>query len=135
MAAATWRLLFLLGMCLCMLLVPGRPCVLTKKYEVSVMNDLGGRNQLYVQCASRNDHFSNTTVHNAGMFSWTFCDNIIHSTLYWCTLTWNGITTSFESFNDKTRDWCSRCVWVARPDGIYFSYEFPPVDAKWTYSW
>ncbi|EPS69414.1 hypothetical protein M569_05355 [Genlisea aurea] len=115
--------------------VVGRKCWATNKYQVGVMNDLGDPNVLYVQCASKDDHFSNTTVPNAGIFHWSFCDSFTGSTLFWCTLTWNGVSTSFQSFNDFTRARCKRCIWIARTDGVYFSPTFPPAHETWAYAW
>lgn len=94
---------------------------------------------LQVHCKSGDDDLKMRTLNDGGEFNWTFLDNIIETTLYFCHFYWGSKDRVFDVFNRKIDHFCSPgndnydCYWVARVDGFYISRN----KKEWTkmYDW
>ncbi|GFP94532.1 hypothetical protein PHJA_001597600 [Phtheirospermum japonicum] len=95
---------------------------ITPKYTIEVLDSLPtGSPLLEVTCKSGDTDLGNHVLDRGQSFSWSFCVNIIRTTLYFCNMHWGTKQKSFDVFNAKKSGDCAGglCVWVAFKDGIY----------------
>ncbi|KAF9591266.1 hypothetical protein IFM89_003217 [Coptis chinensis] len=97
------------------------------KIHVHFRNDIGRDVLLNFHCQSGNDDLGSHTLAYGQSFSWRFHDNLIDTTLFWCSAEWwdnNNkvqIQGSFDIY-DAPRDikTCkANCTRIARPDAVY----------------
>ena len=75
-------------------------------------------------------------------FQWTFHENFIWSTLFFCHFYWRMKDTRFDVFNKTVREQCdggdSICYWLVKEDGFYFAANAAnpsPYDLRYANSW
>ncbi|EYU39662.1 hypothetical protein MIMGU_mgv1a023453mg, partial [Erythranthe guttata] len=98
-------------------------CVLSKQYEVHVVNKMP-LPRMKVHCASADNDLGYHYAEPDYDLNWKFCENITGNTLYFCTLRWRNKEVSFNAFTSHLKnDPCSKgiCRFEARIKGIYFS--------------
>ncbi|KAL6521943.1 hypothetical protein OROMI_031820 [Orobanche minor] len=109
----------------------------TPGYHVKIVNDLPrGSPQLRFTCKSKDTDLGNHVLERLRVYEWKFCENIIQTTLFFCTFHWGTKHQSFEVFNSKLNQECvldSLCDWYAKGDGFYF-LDKRGLDAK-RYDW
>ncbi|KAG6435380.1 hypothetical protein SASPL_100252 [Salvia splendens] len=124
-----FKILFLITLSHLLLQTSARNCFLTNEYTVHVVTFLPEDSPpLEFHCASGNDDLGNHKLTSyATEFTWSFCENIAHNTLFFCTLRWGTKKRSVDVFKSSQSDKCSTgtCVWAAEEDGIYFSNNPP----------
>ncbi|GFP98292.1 hypothetical protein PHJA_001973100 [Phtheirospermum japonicum] len=101
-----------------------RRCIFTYEYAVHVINKLPPNSApLKLHCASKDDDLGNHTLPINQDYNWSFCNNIIYDTLFFCRLRWESKEKAFDVFESKWRSKCDTlyCYWMAKDDGIYFS--------------
>lgn len=111
-------------------------CGITERYDVQVMNRLPNP-QLRLHCASGNDELGYHNIVTNDNFHWSFCDSYTGKTLFFCHLWWGNQDISFDVFTSKFGEKCLRgkCLWEARPDGIYFSGGQQPSAFRKMHDW
>ncbi|XP_047979554.1 S-protein homolog 24-like [Salvia hispanica] len=128
-----FKILFLITLSHLLLQTSARKCFLTNEYTVHVVTFLPEDSPpLEFHCASGDDDLGNHKLTKYGTeVKWSFCDNITHTTLFFCTLHWGKKKKSLDVFKSSWRNKCSsgNCVWAAQEDGIYFANK-PPVYNK-----
>lgn len=99
-------------------------CFLTYTKEVHIVNDLPeGSALLKLHCASGDDDLGYHTLKRIEDFHWTFCENFYPSTLFFCHLWWGSKQITFDAFKSKWVEVDPKLhYWLAKSDGIYFSY-------------
>ncbi|XP_047979553.1 S-protein homolog 5-like [Salvia hispanica] len=129
----SFKILFLITLSHLLLQTSARKCFLTNEYTVHVVTFLPEDSPpLEFHCASGDDDLGNHKLTKFGTeYKFSFCDNIRHNTLFFCTLNWGKKKKSFDVFRSSWRNKCSssNCVWAAQEDGIYFTTK-PPVYNK-----
>lgn len=117
---------------LLMVPVQGQGDALIDKTYVRVSNDLGGNINLLVHCRSKDSDLGVHQIGNRQYIDWTFRDNIIGTTLYWCNMKWNQIDRSFQIYSTHAdRRYCMLMCWRSvRLDGVYFYHEYDGVYVK-----
>ncbi|GFP91821.1 hypothetical protein PHJA_001326100 [Phtheirospermum japonicum] len=103
--------------------VSARKCIFTRKVAVYVNNRLDPKSpSLKIHCASKNDDLGNHIIYAGREYSWTFCENFLPTTLFFCHLWWGSKQKAFEAFKET---WFElkplNFYWYAYPDGIYFT--------------
>ena len=107
-----------------------RGCSFTNYHEVHVINDLSPNSDapdsshpLMVHCASADNDLGYHFLPAQREFNWSFCVNIVQSTLFFCELSWHSIISkSFHVYDRDIGFTCDvTCNWIAKHDGIYFS--------------
>ncbi|EXB44217.1 hypothetical protein L484_002909 [Morus notabilis] len=103
---------------------------------VRVENDLGGGIRLNVHCRSEDDDLGVRDLGNGQNIQWSFRNNWLGTTLFWCSMKWNNVGGSFDVYSFKRDfDLCGfKCWWSIRRDGAYFYSEFKNVWEK-RYVW
>ncbi|XP_027343140.1 S-protein homolog 3-like [Abrus precatorius] len=104
--------------------------------HVLVKNELGNGVVLYLHCRSKDDDLGLHVLQNGNYQEWSFRDNVIDTTLFWCSLKWNNQQHSFEIYStiNDGRRCASQCLRRIRPDGAYFFFEFEDYWVK-EYAW
>ncbi|GFP91820.1 hypothetical protein PHJA_001326000 [Phtheirospermum japonicum] len=121
--------------------VSARKCIFTGKVAIQVNNRLDINSPpLKIHCASKDDDLGNHTIYSGDGFNWTFCENLFHTTLYFCHLWWGSRWGSKQKAFDVFKETLVEVkrlhfYWHAFPDGIYFTaYDAPLVYTK-VYDW
>ncbi|KAK4724441.1 hypothetical protein R3W88_027220 [Solanum pinnatisectum] len=105
-----------------------RGCFLYEKYQVQIIDDLPSDSpQLKLLCASKQDDFGIRFLSSTQNFTWSFCEDLLDRTLYFCHFWWDSNDRVFDVFNDPwscihgghVNDYINTCVWVVRPEGFY----------------
>ncbi|KAI3470517.1 hypothetical protein Pfo_027180 [Paulownia fortunei] len=113
-------------------------CFLTHKIEVHVINNLPSNSApLTLHCASGDNDLGHHTLAVNQDFNWSFCENIYYpNTLFFCHLWWGSKQRAFEVFNSKwVQPDSTQHYWLAKSDGIYFSYSNSPQTFTKRYDW
>ncbi|KAI3470518.1 hypothetical protein Pfo_027181 [Paulownia fortunei] len=112
-------------------------CFLTWKRQVHVMNNLPSNSPpLKLHCASGDDDLGYHTLRVNQDFNWTFCENFYPNTLFFCHLWWGSKQKTFDAFSSKWIGPDSKHhYWIAKSDGIYFSYSNNPQSFTKKFSW
>ncbi|PON88819.1 Self-incompatibility protein [Trema orientale] len=106
------------------------------KRTVRVQNDLGSEILLHVHCKSADDDLGDHDLKNLENFEWSFRNNWLGTTLFWCRMKWDNVEGAFDVYTFE-RDFtlCGyKCWWSIRQDGAYFYHEFENVWEK-RYVW
>ncbi|PIN24465.1 hypothetical protein CDL12_02816 [Handroanthus impetiginosus] len=92
----------------------------TWKHEVHITRYLPpNSSSLKLHCASKNDDLGYHTLSKNQDFHWSFCENIIPNTLFFCHL--GSKEKAFNAFKTKwTRRAESKHYWLAKSDVIYY---------------
>lgn len=100
-----------------------RSCLFVDKYTIHISNELPPNSQLKLHCASKNDDLGNHTLIVGQEYTWSFCENFIPNTLFYCDATWGSKKCHFDAFSSAWNGRCShgKCYWEAREDGFYMS--------------
>ncbi|KZV21775.1 hypothetical protein F511_02933 [Dorcoceras hygrometricum] len=111
-----------------------------EKYTIYVSNRLPWRdpNPLSAHCASKGWEVFNSTLASNHIIKWTFCNNFMGKSMFFCHFFWGQRDASFEVFNGNTaKKLCygSVCYWEVRRDGMYLSGSYPPADFKKMQDW
>ncbi|PIN22211.1 hypothetical protein CDL12_05077 [Handroanthus impetiginosus] len=106
-----------------------KKCFLTDKFQVHVVNALPPNSlPLLTHCASGDNDLGNQMLsHPNQEFHWSFCESILHNTLFFCTVSWGPKHSSFIAYKSGWNSKCPSfvCSFAAKTDGIYFSGEIP----------
>ena len=93
------------------------------KWHVYVVNGMCNDQNLFIRCQSKDDDMGNQTLFPGSNYTWSFKTNFVHSTLFWCYVSKDKVSTTFEVFWYDARlfDKCNwkNCIWVVKDDGIY----------------
>lgn len=100
--------------------VSARSCFLSH-YHVYLTNKIPNSAPITHHCRSKDDDLGLRTLYNNQTSDIEFCGAIHGRTLFWCHITWNKNSLSFDIFNSRiSLLFCSdKCTWVMKPDGIY----------------
>ncbi|KAL6527146.1 hypothetical protein OROGR_016236 [Orobanche gracilis] len=97
-----------------------RFCFFTPKGAVRIINGLPENSPpLKIHCASGDDDLG---FHDLGVnqdFKWSFCQNMVTNTLFFCHLWWGSKNRAFVAYDSRCTSICSKCTWTAKSDGIY----------------
>lgn len=99
------------------------------KRIVRVQNDLGDGINLTVHCRSADDDLGEHVLGKGQYTQWSFENNWLGTTLFWCSMKWDNVQGSFEVYSYQ-RDFllCGfKCWWSIKQDGAYFFSEFKGV--------
>ncbi|XP_061368577.1 S-protein homolog 74-like [Gastrolobium bilobum] len=93
------------------------------KWHIYVVNGLSNNQNLFTECKSTENDLGTYNLSPGSNFTWSFRTNFIHSTLFWCHVSKDNASASFEVFWYDAHlfnkcDW-KNCIWVAKEDGIY----------------
>lgn len=106
-------------------LIDKRVCIFTDKFEIHVTNKLPQNSaKLKIHCQSKNNDLGFHTLASEQDFHWSFCENLLPNTLFFCHFWWGSKKqTSLQVFNSEWKENCytGYCYWQARADGIYMS--------------
>ena len=102
-------------------------CV-TQQETVYVINNLPPNSApLKLHCASKDDDLGYHTLSTNQDYHWSFCDDVIPKTLYFCHLWWGSKNQAFDAYKQTwVRPGSNQHYWVAKSDGIYFSEQNTP---------
>ncbi|KAK4341596.1 hypothetical protein RND71_040097 [Anisodus tanguticus] len=112
--------------------VTPKSCWFTHKIHMYVLSQLPyNSDKLEIHCASKNNDFAHQYLNANEVFHWQFCNNVWHTTKFFCHFWWESKERSFEVFNDQ--DYCindggevpyetRRCVWAVFDCGFYLGY-------------
>lgn len=100
-------------------------CFITHGYDIFIIDQLPPMfdpSPLVFHCQSGSKDLGNQTLEFNGEFTWGFCDDVFHKTLYYCHFRWGSKYLFVDVFDKKWRDKCvtRECYWVAKNDGLYF---------------
>lgn len=108
------------------------------KWHVYVVNGLGNNQSLSARCKSKDDDVGIQQLSVGSNLTWTFRTDFFHSTLFWCYLTRDTASATFEVFWYDARlfDKCQwkSCIWIAKDDGIYLT-DLAQSRDEFRYSW
>lgn len=113
-------------------------CLLTK-YRIGINNDIPN-GEIRLHCKSGDNDLGDHTLYFAKNYEWHFCENLIHSTLFFCHFYWNSKQQRFDVFNETMADKCfagrgyGECTWIVKPDGFYYS-DFKKASLEKQYDW
>ncbi|KAL8058891.1 hypothetical protein ABFX02_03G051400 [Erythranthe guttata] len=100
-------------------------CHWTKEYQVMIVNNIDGQpSDLTFRCQSKNDDLGSHTISPSANWNWTFCNNLLKRTLYFCHFYWGSKQQDFNVFTYKLgKEECGTgvCSWTAKSDGFYLS--------------
>ncbi|KAL3627740.1 hypothetical protein CASFOL_029103 [Castilleja foliolosa] len=104
----------------------GRGCTLKQnRIYIHVVNNLPSNSQqLKLRCQSADDDLGYHTLSINQEFEWSFCENVVGSTLFFCHLYWGSKQRVFDVFRSNmfVRSRHTQYYWVAKSDGIYSSH-------------
>ncbi|XP_059630105.1 S-protein homolog 2-like [Cornus florida] len=90
------------------------------KITVRVRNNLGDGIHLNLHCKSKDDDLGNQFLSDGSSFQWRFRKNLIGTTLFFCSMSWNNVSGSFDIYvSQRDKGLCKLCVWSVRKDGLY----------------
>ncbi|KAK9142254.1 hypothetical protein Syun_011654 [Stephania yunnanensis] len=108
------------------------------KMHIHMINNLWPGTPLNLHCKSADDDLGWKEVRYNEEYNWTFTDNFIRSTMFWCNLNWLGGDRkrrwqSFEVYSKSVK--CDKnCFWSSRGDGIYF-FDYQKQDYFRLFEW
>ncbi|GFS40551.1 hypothetical protein Acr_17g0009890 [Actinidia rufa] len=94
------------------------------KYTVHIVNGITpkpGSPILQFHCQSNDDDLGVKFPKPGEDFNWSFRENLIGSTLFFCSFSRGQQSASFDVFNHDLDDQCKQCYWLVKEDGFYFS--------------
>nr|XP_009781781.1 PREDICTED: uncharacterized protein LOC104230618 [Nicotiana sylvestris] len=100
----------------------------TRKFHVQVVNSLPINSPiLRVHCASKNDDIGYHDLVKDGQIEWSFREQVLSNTLYFCHFWWGSKDKAFEVFNalhgcikDSQLDGQTRlCRWSVTDTGFF----------------
>ncbi|PON66593.1 Self-incompatibility protein [Parasponia andersonii] len=71
------------------------------KRTVRVQNDLGSEILLHVHRKSADDDLGDHDLKNLENFEWSFRNNWLGTTLFWCRMKWNNVEGAFDATLSK----------------------------------
>ncbi|KAL3634187.1 hypothetical protein CASFOL_021241 [Castilleja foliolosa] len=78
---------------------------------------------LKFSCKSKDDNLGYHVLNIHQSYHFSFCENVLRTTLFFCNFQWGTKHRTFDVFNTKkVEKSCDRgmCWWVAYQDGFYF---------------
>ncbi|KAK9149143.1 hypothetical protein Scep_007900 [Stephania cephalantha] len=112
-----------------------------KKKHVHVVNNIkSASNRIYVHCKSRDNDLGDQYLPLNKEFQWSFRDNIMGTTLFFCTINWKNVHDKrryglvYDSYVALKTKCDTDCIWSARSDGVYF-YEEDSKSYVFKYYW
>ena len=118
------RIFFLLILSLYFVPICRAAISLFPKLHVYVGNGLpNDTNLLTVHCQSQDDDVGCHTLAVGEEIQWSFHQNLIQSTLYFCQFWWAGKDKSIVVFDKSLHErLCGKvCPWLVKEDGFYLS--------------
>ena len=110
----------------CLAVVNSKYMRLLSEWTVGIVNELGQNQVLFVHCKLKDDDLGDHNVTKGQTYKWQFKENIISTTLFWCTIrTSTNQHANFEVFLREKSEWLAShcnfrsCIWYARDNGIY----------------
>ncbi|XP_062104467.1 S-protein homolog 6-like [Humulus lupulus] len=107
------------------------------KTTVQIHNELDNGTKLTVHCKSKDDDLGSHILGNKEVFEWKFRINFAGTTLFYCGLTWEGASRTFDIF-DAPRDsnrCASTCIWRIRNDGVHGYHDIDQKDDDIHFKW
>ncbi|KAL8052037.1 hypothetical protein ABFS82_06G184000 [Erythranthe guttata] len=112
--------------------------IFSSKRTVHIVNDLPRDTpQLELHCYSKDDDLGNHTLSIGQEFQWSFCPNVLPTTLFACHLWWFPKEKAFDAFKENIFKLRTEALyWIAKSDGIYFAdgIDYPEASSK-KYDW
>ncbi|KAL6504089.1 hypothetical protein OROGR_026012 [Orobanche gracilis] len=99
-------------------------CIFTPRAHIHIINRLDDPKSppLKLHCASKNDDLGFHTLSFTQEFTWTFCENFLPTTLFFCHLWWGSKQIMFDAFKQESVESLPlQFYWYAMTDGIYMS--------------
>ncbi|ESR33798.1 hypothetical protein CICLE_v10007106mg [Citrus x clementina] len=90
--------------------VMSNACFLFNKNYVQITNKLENGEDLTLHCKSKDNDLGEHVLHKDESYNFSFCQNVLAETLFFCTFEWSGQVHKFDIF-DGSRDPCSHCNW------------------------
>ncbi|KAL8551668.1 hypothetical protein ACS0TY_000660 [Phlomoides rotata] len=105
-------------------LISAKNCFPTNSFHVHIVNRIPNLDVLH--CFSGDDNLGYHRPLQNQDYTFGFCDNIIHTTLFVCEAIRKFQYVSFDAFRSSDRHQCryGLCNWEIREDGIYFQNQF-----------
>ncbi|KAK9180241.1 hypothetical protein WN943_029449 [Citrus x changshan-huyou] len=72
--------------------------------------ELENGEDLTLHCKSKDNDLGEHVLHEDESYNFSFCQNVLGETLFFCTFEWSGQVHKFDIF-DGSRDPCSHCNW------------------------
>lgn len=98
------------------------------EFTVFIINTVPtDKDKLWVHCASKDDDLGYRTVDQNKYFLWSFGENVLHTTLFFCHFWWGQRDKSFDVFKHSIgARWCQTksCFWVVQEDGFYITDDY-----------
>uniref|UniRef100_A0A7N0ZVH0 S-protein homolog n=1 Tax=Kalanchoe fedtschenkoi TaxID=63787 RepID=A0A7N0ZVH0_KALFE len=98
------------------------------KYTVQIFNSIGSG--INVRCKSKDDDLGTHYLAPVQSYYFSFKPNIWGTTLFYCSVRWNGRTEYFDAFNIDRGDRIvcvdhdCLCTWRLTPDGpCFYTYD------------
>lgn len=118
MSCFTKYILFLMLVMLCKC---NAKVTLSKRVNVTILNDLGDGTDLKIHCQSHDDDLGEHVLKYQQSFGFHFRNNFFLVTIFNCQMSWNKESHSFDIYDAvRDRDYCGKggaCNWSVRPTG------------------
>ncbi|GFP92291.1 hypothetical protein PHJA_001373200 [Phtheirospermum japonicum] len=101
-------------------LINSNQAQLFKKHHVSIYNDLPQNPKpLFVRSQFKKDDLGLRTLSPGQGFKWSFNENLIVTTLFFCHFSWESQQTTFDVFNANWGQLFRIYIYVVKIDGFY----------------
>ncbi|XP_042497625.1 S-protein homolog 5-like [Macadamia integrifolia] len=113
-------------------------CFTTPRIHVRVQNKLGEGKKLYLHCASADDDLGKQSLDFNQEFTWTFCQNIWTSSLFYCDFSYVRDGKNVSTHGDvyfAERDYCTDCTSLVGSQEVYVVDTKNPSDSKLVAKW
>ncbi|GER27158.1 plant self-incompatibility protein S1 family [Striga asiatica] len=96
------------------------------EYTISINNNIADNksDKISFHCASKDNDLGNHTLNGGSSYKWSFCNNILKRTMFFCRFHWGPKQRAFEVFNYKLGVRMCKdefCNWYVQNDGFYLS--------------
>ncbi|KAK4730596.1 hypothetical protein R3W88_023584 [Solanum pinnatisectum] len=117
-------------------------------YTVYIIDALPSNSKpLTVRCQSKDDDLGYKNLYPGGEYHFSFKENFLGGTLFFCHFWWNGKNIIFDVFDNKIDIYCGEvellsndrnheCFWKVQEDGFYFApHRNPPSIYEKKHDW
>lgn len=94
------------------------------QWQVTILNQMAA-STLVVHCKSKDDDLGEHVLATLAKYDWTFKENLLQTTLYWCNFSSKYGQVTGDVFWPEKGTWLSEqcehnsCLWAAGDQGIY----------------
>ena len=123
-------LLFSWLLSLALLFMASEAGFLLHKADIIICNDLNPDLDLTIHCKSKDSDLGIQRLAYVEDFEFKFRPNVWGTTLYYCSMQWNGTSHWFDIYvQNRDSPLCNRCLWKIRPKGpCMFNYKTSKYD-------